>query len=94
MCRGPRILLVLLSVATIATLVYLATLPSQAECRATGRIVDPTERHCESGDGFQQLQGHAAFHATEAGLGVLILLAGGFAIRVVIARSRDRRRAR
>ena len=53
-----RFLLGLLGVATIATLVYLATLPSHA------------------------------------GLGVLILLAGGFAIRFVIARSRDRKFAR
>jgi hypothetical protein len=81
-----RFLAGLLGAAVIVTLAYLATLPSKADCIASGRIVDPTERHCESGADYQQLREHAAFHATEAGLGVLVVLASGLAIRYALRR--------
>ena len=83
-----RFLAGLLSVAAIATLVYLGTLPSKAECRASGRTVDPTERHCESDGGYEQLQEHAAFHASQAWIAVVAVLAGGLAIRYFVRRRR------
>lgn len=86
-----RLLAALLSAMAIATLVYLGTLPSKAECRATGRTVDPTERHCESGAEYVQLREHAAFHASQAGLAVLVFLAGGLAITYSVRRRRAAR---
>jgi hypothetical protein len=57
---------------------WVFSLPSKSECTASGRIVDPTERHCESPDGFQQLQEHALFHSRDVLLGTAILLAAGY----------------
>ena len=59
---------------------WVFSLPSMSECRASGRIVDPTERHCESPDGYQQLQEHALFHSRDVLLGAAILLAAGYGI--------------
>lgn len=81
-----RFLAALLSVAAIASMVWILSLPNQAECAASGRAVDPTERHCEAAGGYQQLQGHPTFHATQVGLGILALLAGGYAVRRVVRR--------
>jgi hypothetical protein len=81
-----RFLAALLSVAAIAALAWIASLPNKAECVASGRTVDPTERHCEAAGGYQQLQEHATFHATQVGLGFSVLLAGGYAVRRVVRR--------
>ena len=68
-------------VAAIVGFGWVFSLPSKSECTASGRIVDPTERHCESAAGFQQLQEHALFHSRETVLGAAILLAIGFAVQ-------------
>ncbi|MGQ0641514.1 MAG: hypothetical protein ACT4P6_12240 [Gemmatimonadaceae bacterium] len=86
MLNLTRFLVALLSVAAIVALVWILSLPNKAECVASGRTVDPTERHCDSADGYQQLEEHAFFHATPVALGVAVLLAGGFAVRRVVRR--------
>lgn len=74
--------LVVLSVVVAAVLGFgwVFSLPSKSECIASGRIVDPTERHCESSAGFVQLEEHALFHSREAVLGAAILLATAYAV--------------
>ena len=62
-----------LAVAGLAAVAWVLSLPTKTECAASGRVVDPTERHCESADGFQQLQEHAWFHSREVILGALFL---------------------
>lgn len=64
----------LVGVATAAGFAWILTLPDKAECSASGRVVDPTERHCLAADGFQQLQEHALFHASQVMLGAAILM--------------------
>jgi hypothetical protein len=59
-------------VAAVA-FVWISTFPTKAECTASGRVVDPTERHCEAVDGFEQLQEHVWFHASEVAAGAGIL---------------------
>ena len=60
---------------------WVFSLPSKSECTASGRIVDPTERHCESPDGYQQLQEHALFHSRDVLLGTALLLGVGYGAR-------------
>ena len=72
--------------AAVVGFAWVIRLPNKAECVASGRIVDPTERHCEAAAGFQQLQEHATFHATQIVLGVLLVLAIGFGIRWFVGR--------
>jgi hypothetical protein len=73
-------------IAAIGAFGWLASLPNKAECVASGRVVDPTERHCERPGGYQQLQEHALFHASEVLGGALILLAGGYVVRLYLRR--------
>lgn len=79
-------LLGFLSVLAIAAVGWILSLPDKAECVATGRVVDPTERHCVAPGGYQQLQEHALFHASEVVLGTLALLAVGYLVRRYIRR--------
>lgn len=79
-------LLAFLSVVAIVALGWVASLPDKAECVASGRVVDPTERHCVAPGGFQQLQEHALFHASEVVLGTLALLAVGYLVRRYLRR--------
>lgn len=85
-----RFLVVLLSIAAVCGLIWIVSLPNKAECVASGRAVDPTERHCEAAGGYRQLQEHAMFHATEVGLGVAILLVSGYGIRRALRRRSER----
>lgn len=62
-----------LALAALAGLWWVLSLPSKAECLASGRVVDPTERHCQSSAGYQQLEEHAWFHSREVLLGVALL---------------------
>lgn len=89
-----RFLVVLLSIAAICGLIWIVSLPDKAECIASGRAVDPTERHCEAAGGYQQLQEHALFHATQVGLGVVIILVSGYGIRRALRRRSVRSGAR
>ncbi len=81
-----RFLAAVLSVAAITAVAWIVSLPSKAECVASDRTVDPTERHCESAGGYQQLEEHAIFHAIPVALGLAVLLAGGYAVRRLIRR--------
>ena len=75
--------LIAISVIVAATIGFgwVFSLPSKSECVASGRIVDPTERHCESPTGYEQLQEHALFHSREVSLGAVILLATSYAVQ-------------
>ena len=86
---GLRIAAGFLSIVAIAALVWIGSLPDRAECSASGRVVDPTERHCETSTGYQQLQEHALFHASQVLLGVGALLAGGYVVRRYYLRRRS-----
>lgn len=81
-----QLLAAVLSVAAIAAVVWIVSLPNKAECVASGRTVDPTERHCEAAGGYQQLQEHATFHAIPVAIGVSLLLTGGYAVRLLVRR--------
>ena len=83
-----RLLVIVLAATAVIGFGWVFTLPSKAECVASGRVVDPTERHCESATGYEQLQEHALFHSREVVLGAAILLA------VVYGVDRYRRRSR
>jgi hypothetical protein len=85
-----RILVGLLAASTVGAAIWIISLPDKAECRASGRIVDPTERHCTSATGYQQLQEHATFHAVQIALAALVVLAGAYIIyRIIRRRSRQ-----
>ena len=85
-----RLITAVLVVAAIVGFAWISTFPTKAECVATGRVVDPTERHCESGDGFEQLQEHVWFHATPVLLGAGLLLAAGYGGRRYYRRRKAR----
>ena len=76
-----RVVAMSVLVAAIIGFGWVFSLPSRSECTASGRIVDPTERHCVSSSGYEQLQEHALFHSREAVLGAAILLATGYAVQ-------------
>jgi hypothetical protein len=76
-----RLVVMFVVVAAIVGFGWVFSLPSKSECIASGRIVDPTERHCESAAGYEQLQEHGLFHSRETVLGAAIVLATGYAIQ-------------
>jgi hypothetical protein len=71
---------VLLVIVALVGIGWIFTLPSKADCVTSGRVVDPTERHCQSADGYQQLQEHALFHSTQVVLGAAVLWTGAFLV--------------
>lgn len=75
-----------LTIAALAGFGWVFSLPDKAECVASGRVVDPTERHCESSTGYQQLEEHALFHSREVVLGGLVILVGAYALSRYIRR--------
>jgi hypothetical protein len=86
-----RPLAAVLIIVTIGAFAWIVRLPDKAECVASGRVVDPTERHCDTpGGGFQQLEEHALFHASQVLLYAAVLVAGGLAVRFYVRR-RSRR---
>ena len=58
-----------------AYVLILSRFPSAASCRASGRTVDPTRRHCLDANGYVQLREHVIFHTREVVL--LLVVAGG-----------------
>jgi hypothetical protein len=62
-----------LALAALVGLLWVLSLPSKAECVASGRVVDPTERHCQATGGYQQLEEHAWFHSREVLVGGAIV---------------------
>ena len=83
-----RWLAAFLAVIAVVGFGWVFSLPSKAECVASGRVVDPTERHCESAAGYEQLQEHALFHSREVVLGTAILVALGYGVLYLRRRSR------
>ena len=81
-----RILGGLLGFAAIVGLAWILSLPSEAECTASGRVVDPTERHCEHPGGYQQLEEHAFFHASHVAIVAVVVLAAGLVVRRFLVR--------
>ena len=75
-----RVVIAVLTAIAIGSAAWIISLPNMAECRASGRIVDPTERHCESGATYQQLQEHATMHAAE----VVIFFFGALAVAYIL----------
>jgi hypothetical protein len=45
---------------------FLQQFPNEADCTASGRVVDPTRRQCEAGGGYVQLREHVILHSWEA----------------------------
>lgn len=84
-----RVLTGIIILAAVIGFGWVFSLPSKTECVASGRIVDPTERHCQDSAGYQQLQEHALFHSREVVLGAGVILAVGYGVH----RFRRRRRA-
>lgn len=82
-----RWFIAVLAVAAMVGFGWVFSLPSRAECVASGRVVDPTGRHCESAGDYQQLQEHALFHSREVLVGAAIL----GAVAYLVVRSRRRR---
>jgi hypothetical protein len=79
----------LLAVAALAGIGWILSLPNKAECMRSGRVVDPTERHCESSVGFEQLQEHALFHSREVVLAAGLVWVGAYLLhRRQVRRSR------
>lgn len=70
----------LVGVIAIAGVAWIFSLPDRVECAASGRVVDPTERHCVAAGGFQQLQEHALFHASQVIVGAGILMAAVYVV--------------
>ena len=94
MRRTARPLVVALIVAALG-LGLLALFPTRDACRASGREVDPTGRHCLAADGYVQLREHVLFHASEVLVAAAILIAlGAFARWVVRRRSGQALRGR
>ena len=75
-----RVFSALLFTVTLVAGGWILSLPNKAECAASGRAVDPTERHCLSAAGFQQLEEHAAFHASQVALLAGVVLAAAYAV--------------
>ena len=75
MRRTVWALLLVLSVCTLAVGLLLQ-FPTRESCRASGRVVDPTERHCVAADGYVQLREHVLFHASQ----VVVLLGVALAL--------------
>lgn len=84
-----RLAAAFVGIVTIIAFAWIASLPDKAECVASGRVVDPTERHCEANGGFVQLQEHALFHASEVLAGAGILLAAGYLVDRYVRRRRS-----
>ena len=81
--RRLRVIVPLVAALVVAGGLALASFPSMAACRASGRLVDPTERHCVLADGsgaFVQLREHVLFHTVH----VLTLLAAAALLVLIV----------
>ena len=82
--RTAWALLSALAVGVLAVGV-LRQFPTMESCRASGRVVDPTERHCVAADGYVQLREHVLFHTTQVvtllGIAVALGSAGYWVVR-------------
>jgi hypothetical protein len=64
---------VAIAIGAVAGLTWVFTLPDKTKCLASGRRVDPTERHCGFPGDFVQLREHALFHTRDVALGVTVI---------------------
>ena len=85
MKRVAAIILVILALGAA----ILSRFPYEERCRATGRTVDPTRRHCVDSTGYVQLREHVLFHTAD-GL-VVVAVAGALAWGSWALRRRTRR---
>lgn len=76
-----RVFVMCVGLAVLVGFGWVFSLPSKSECTASGRRVDPTERHCESTSGYVQLQEHALFHSRESVLGAVLLVATVYGVQ-------------
>jgi hypothetical protein len=83
-----RVVVGVLSIVAIGGSAWILSLPNRAECRASGRIVEPTERYCLSGTESQLLEEHAIFHTIPVVVIVVVLLALGYVMRRIIRHHR------
>jgi hypothetical protein len=83
-----RVVIGALVVIAAGVAAWIISLPNIAECRALGRVVDPTERHCESGGPatYQQLQEHATMHAAQVVMYAFVVLGGAYVIYRLVRR--------
>ena len=81
---------VLLAISAFIGIGWVVTLPNRAQCAASGRVVDPSERHCEAAGGYVQLREHALFHSREVALGAALLWVAAY----LLHRRSQRRSAR
>jgi hypothetical protein len=89
MTNRRRAIVSILIAAAVAGCVWLWRLPSEETCARSGRMVDPTNRHCVALDGtYVQLRSHATMHATEVGWLLLLIGSTVFLIRLVVRRAR------
>ena len=88
-----RLIAGVLGLVAIAAFAWISSFPTKAECVASGRVVDPTERHCQTVNGYEQLQEHVWFHTTPVLLGAGILVAGGYVGRRYYLRRRSTKAA-
>jgi hypothetical protein len=71
-------------------ILWLWRLPTAETCSLSGRMIDPTRRHCVALDGsYVQLREHAELHATE--IGWLLILIGSTLFLVWLIARRIRR---
>ena len=89
--RVRQALLAILALGALG-LGLLAPFPTRERCRASGRAVDPTGRHCVASDGYVQLREHVLFHTAEVvALGGAALALGLVGRRVARHRASRRR---
>ena len=89
MTTRQRTLIAILIAGFAVGLVWLWRLPNAETCSLTGRMVDPTRRHCVALDGsYVQLREHARLHATEVAWVLLLIGSAVFLLRRVVRRAR------
>lgn len=86
--RLKRIVIAAVLLVAAAT-AMLSRLPSAASCRSSGRVVDPTGRHCLDATGYVQLREHVLFHTQE--VVVLLAIAGALVWSYRVLRRRASR---
>ena len=70
----------------------LLLFPTEETCRASGRVVDPTGRHCVAADGYVQLREHVLFHTSQVvAIAAIVLVPGWIGYRAVRRRRRPAR---
>jgi len=86
MTNRQRTLMALVAAALAVGALWLWRLPTAEMCSRSGRMVDPTRRHCVALDGsYVQLREHVEMHATEVGW-VLLLIGSTLFLLWLVAR--------